>query len=114
MRRSSKKINPMIIEDLWFSMREKMDIFPYNILIVLSVYKEDFPWVYEAGNDLVNAINSKGSKQSKIDAVAKFERIVECTYELPVYREMSPVRKECFVILRELPRICFDIIERVM
>ncbi len=114
MRRSSRKMSPMIIEDLLFSAREKMDIFPYNILIVLSVYKEDFPWVYEAGNDLVKTIDSKNSKQAKIDAIAKFERIIEYTYELPVYREMSPLRKDCFMLLRQLPRMCFDMVERVM
>ena len=114
MRRSSRKMSPMIIEDLLFSAREKMDIFPYNFLIVLSVYKEDFPWVYEAGNDLVKTINSKNSKQAKMDAVAKFERIIDYTYELPVYREMSPMRKDCFMLLRELPRMCFDMIERFM
>ncbi len=114
MRRSSRKINPMIIQDLLFSTRDKMDIFPYNILIILSIYKEDFPWVYEAGNDLVKTINSKSSKQAKMDAVAKFERTIECTYELPVYREMSPIRKDCLMILRELPHMCYDMIDRFM
>ena len=114
MRRSSRKMSPMIMEDLLFSAREKTDMFPYNILIVLSVCKEEFPWVYEAGNDLVKTMNSKNSKQAKTDAVAKFERIIEYTYELPVYREMCPMRKECFMLLRELPRMCIDMIERSM
>lgn len=114
MRRSSRKMSPMVIEDMLFSIRERMDMFPYNILIVLSVYKEDFPWVYEAGNDLVKTINSKSSKQAKIAAVDKFERIIEYTYELPIYREMSPMRKDYLMLLRELPRMCFDMIERFM
>ena len=113
-RRSSRRMSPMIVEDLLFSAREKIDIFPYNVLIVLSVYKEDFPWLYEAGNDLVKTINSKNSKQAKIDAVNKFERIIECTYELPVYREMTPMKKDCLMLLRELPRMCFDMLERFM
>lgn len=114
MRRSSRKINPMVIEDLLFSVREKADIFPYNILMALSLYKEDFPWVYEFGTELVKTINSKTSKQTKINAVSKFERIIECTYELPVYREMSPIRKDYLMILRELPHMCYDMIDRFM
>ena len=107
-------MSQMVIEDMLFSTRERMDMFPYNILIVLSVYKEDFPWVYEAGNDLVKTINSKSSKQAKIAAVDKFERIIEYTYELPIYREMPPMRKDYLMLLRELPRMCFDMIERFM
>ena len=114
MRRSSRKASLMVIEELLFLTRERIDMFPYNILIVLSVYKEDYPWIYEAGNDLVKTIQSKNSKQVKKDAVAKFERIIEYTYELPVYREMSPIRKDNLMFLRELPHICFEMIERFM
>lgn len=113
IRRSSKKISPMIIEELLFYAREKIDIFPYNVLFVLSVYKEEFPWIYEAGNDLVKTINSKSSKQAKIDAVAKFEKIIDCTYENPVYREMCHMRKDYLMILRDLPQMIFDMIERL-
>ena len=101
MRRSSRKINPMVIEELFFSIREKSDIFPYNILMALSLYKEDFPWIYEYGIELVKTISSKASKQTKINAVVKFERIIEYTYELPLYREMTPMKKDYLLFLRE-------------
>lgn len=114
MRRSSRKINPMVIEELFFSVREKSDIFPYNILMALSLYKEDFPWIYEYGIELVKTISSKASKQTKINAVVKFERIIEYTYELPLYREMTPMKKDYLMFLRELPHICYDMIERFM
>ena len=113
-RRSFKKLSPMLIEDMLLSAREKRDIFPYSILIVLAVYKEEIPWLYEAGNDLIKIINSKCSKQTKTEAITKFETIIECTYELHIYREMTPMKKECLMLLRELPRICFDMIENLM
>ena len=112
-RRSSKRMSPTVIEDLLFSAREKIDLFPYNILLVLSVYKEEFPWLYEAGNDFAKTVNSKCSKQAKTEAIGKLEKIIECTYELPVYKEMTPMKKECMMLLRELPRICYDMIERL-
>ena len=82
-----------MIEDLLLSAREKSDLFPYNILLVLSVYKEEFPWLYEAGNDFAKTVNSKCSKQAKTEAIGKLEKIIECTYELPVYKEMTPHEK---------------------
>lgn len=112
LRRSGRKINPLLIEDFLFYSRDKMDIFPYNILIILSVYKEDFPWIYEAGNELIKAVNSKSSKQIKIAALYKFERIVELTYELPVFRDMVSMKKEYFMLLRELPQIIIEFIEK--
>ena len=49
-----------------------------------------------------------------MDVVAKFERIIECTYELPVYREISHTRKACLMILRELPHMCYDMIDKLV
>ena len=110
---SRRESSSTVIEDLLFSARDKSDLFPYNILLVLSVYKEEFPWLYEAGNDFAKTVNSKCSKQAKTEAIAKLEKIIECTYELPVYKEMTPMKKECMMLLRELPRICYDMIERL-
>ena len=52
--------------------------------------------------------------KQELNAVSKFERIIEYTYELPLFREMSPMRKDYFMLLRELPHMCFDMIERFM
>lgn len=114
VRRPYRRINTRIIEDLLLLARDKMDMYPYNIIIVLSVYKEEFPWIYEAGNDLVKTINSKCSKQAKIEAIEIFERIIEYTYEIPVYGEVIHMRKDYLMLLREIPRMCFDMIERIM
>jgi hypothetical protein len=111
--KSRRESSPTVIEDLLFSAREKSELFTYNILLVLSVYKEEFPWLYEAGNDFAKTVNSKCSKQAKTEAIGKLEKIIECTYELPVYKEMTPMKKECMMLLRELPRICYDMIERL-
>ncbi len=111
-RRNSRKMSAVMVEDLLFFAREKTELFPYNILVVLSAYKEDFPWIYESGNELIKILNSKSTKQTKIDAAVKFGNIIESTCEIPVCRETYHVKKECLILLRELPRLIFDMIEK--
>ena len=113
MRRSSRKIRPMFVEELLFSHYEgENGIFPYNILIALSAYKEDFPWLYDAGSELVKMIDSKAKKAEKIDALNKFRNVFEYTCSHPMMRDMYSSRKESMLLFRELPMMIMKEIER--
>ncbi len=105
MHRSSRKFRPMFVEDLLFSSHydDENGIFPYNILMALAVYKEDFPWLYDAGAELINVINSKAKMDDKMKAVNKFRNVLEYTCGHPMMREMYSSRKESMMLMRELP-----------
>jgi len=101
MRRSSRKLRTMLLEELFF-MSKKNDfenIFPYNILIVLSFYREEFPWLYDAGNELIKLIQTNAPRKTKMAARNKFKQLLEFTIEHPIMREMFGNRKEVLYIL---------------
>lgn len=115
MRRSSRKFRSIFVDELLFpryDSEQAETVFPYSILMALSAYKEDFPWLYDAGSETVKVINSNAKKNDKIAAVEKFKNVVEYTYSHPIMREIYSSRKEMFMLLRELPMRLLNEIER--
>lgn len=113
-RRYSRKIHPMFAEEMFHMLRseeEFSNIFPYNLLIILSVYRDDFPWLYDAGSELVKIIQSNSQKKSKIMAIEKFQKILEFTSGHPIMRESFRYNKDAMMMLRELSMRFMDEVE---
>ena len=111
-RRSQKRISPIIAEQLFYSSYKQEGLFPYNILILVSLYKEECPWLYEAAEELVRVLNSKASKQIKVNELSKFNDLIEYTSEMPIIREQYSFRKDFMFLLRDLPHFISSEIER--
>ena len=115
MRRPNRKIKPMFVEDFLFHRYDSETseiVFPYNILIALATYKEEFPWLYDAGSEVVRIINSNAKLSDKMSAIEKFKNVIEYTYGHPYLREMYGLRKETFMLFRELPIILMNGIKK--
>ena len=70
--------------------------------MVVSLFRDDFPWLYEAGMDVVRILKSKKSIDEKDRAVSEFMELVEFSFEHPIMREMAMPDKEQYMMLREL------------
>lgn len=115
LKSSSHKLNRMFVDEILFSTHvfdESASIFPYNILIILSIYREDFPWIYDAGFELVNIIKSNVAKKTKTAALNKFSRILEFTYRHPIMREMFASKKELVMSLQEISNMITEEIKQ--
>ncbi len=115
VRRTSKKFRYMFAEDLLFRILDNddsNDIFPHNVFMLLSLFKEDCPWIYDGGCEVVKAINSKASKTSKIASVEKFKSMLEYSFRHPVMREISYSRGEFMHLINELPALLLREIDK--
>ena len=103
-RMKRRKHYPMLIEELFhFSSR-----FQHNytgLQISLSLFRNDFPWIYEAGMELVQIFRSKKSNEEKEKAVGIFMELMEFTFEHPLMRDTYGTDKELYMMGRELRRI---------
>ncbi|MBQ7718172.1 MAG: toll/interleukin-1 receptor domain-containing protein [Clostridia bacterium] len=110
IRRATRKIRPMLIEELSFDSYDS-EIFPYNVLMVLSIFKDDIPWLYDAGAELVRTLESNTARKTKSEAVKKFINVLEYTCGHPIFREILGTRKD-LMRLRELPMFLERTLER--
>lgn len=106
MRRISRKFQPMFLDELMhISMRNGKK--PYGFLIVLSFFRQDFPWLYDAGKDLLDILKSRVDKNSKQEAIYSFKDMMEFTFQHPMMREMYGNR------MKEMPYILFRYIDEI-
>ena len=111
--RRDKRIHPMLIEEI-LSMSPKFGKNLTGFQIAISLFRNDFPWLYDAGLDVVKTLRSDTRPEEKGEAVNAFYELVEFTFDHPFMRDMYMPDKEMWVIGRELPRILKRSLERYL
>ncbi|WP_063651002.1 TIR domain-containing protein [Aliivibrio fischeri] len=102
--RRNKKIHPRMIDELLhMSPRFRKNFTGFQIAI--SLFREDFPWIYDAGIDLVKTLRSENEAGNKRDAVEAFQELIEFSFEHPMMRDMYRDDKHTYMMMRELPHI---------
>ena len=99
-----RRFHPAMIEEIIHSSRRMKGRY-IGFQMVVSLFKEDFPWLYEAGMEVVKTFKSKTTMARKDEAISEFMELVEFSFEHPIIREMSMPDKEQYMMLRELPYI---------
>ncbi|HMJ46880.1 MAG TPA: hypothetical protein VK498_06090 [Ferruginibacter sp.] len=109
IRRMTRKFHPMLLEDILHSRSRKNHV---GLLITLSLFKNDFPWIYDLGKELIEVLKSKKTKSIKSIAVQEFKEILEFTFGHPMMREMYGNRKDSLIYFKEIPIVLFNYLER--
>lgn len=110
-RRSGKRrFHPMMFEEL-LHIGQVEPFMGYAILIVLSLYKDDLPWLYDAGKDYLDIMKSDYSFDRKQRAYSEFQDLIDFTFHNPLFTIESN-NKEDYMALRELPILLTEYFER--
>lgn len=111
--RRDRKMHSMFIEELLHgNPRFEKNLTGFQIAI--SLFRTDFPWLYDAGLDVVRTLRINAPVEEKQESVQAFYELVEFTFEHPMMREMYMPDKEMWMISREIPRILKRSLERYL
>lgn len=100
--RKRRRFDPDMLEDLMLvSPKFRNNYVPFQIII--SQFKDDFPWLYDSGMEVVKTLKSDESGSSKSESVNEFMELIEYSFEDPMMRELIMPNKEQYMMLRELP-----------
>lgn len=111
--RRARKMHPMFIEELLhLSPRFENNLTGFQITI--SLFRNDFPWLYDAGLDLVRTLRASVASNEKQEAIAAFNELIEFTFQHPIMREMYMPDKEMWMMAKELPHILKRSLERYL
>lgn len=111
-RRLRKRFHPMMLEELLHFGPDPGNKY-FGFLVGLSLYKNDFPWIYDAGRELLVLMKSGSTKTKKQQAVDEFRRLVEFTTEHPMIRDMFGMRKDVHMQMREMPRFLYHYLDEM-
>lgn len=115
VRRPSRMYRTRFMDDILYSAHsggESESLFPYNVLMLLSMFKRDTPWIYDIGRDVLHTLESNVSIKTKMNAISKYRNVVEYTCNHPATRDLIGSRKEVQHILFDIPRILENEVER--
>jgi len=111
--RGSRRIHPMLLEEL-MHMSPRFEKNFTGFQIALSLLRNDFPWIYENGLDLVRILRGQSAMDKKHEAVAGFIELLDFSFEHPMMREMYRNDKEMWMYTRDFPRMLRRSLERYM
>jgi hypothetical protein len=109
--RRLRKMRPMFMEELLhFSPVLERKFAGFQI--ILSLFRSDFPWLYDTGIDLVRILKGPSSQDEKDEAVSGFNELLDFTFQNPMMREFYAPDKELWMMSRELPHLLRRSLER--
>ncbi len=96
------------------SCRKDKKNFIIGLSIIVSLFKNDLPWIHDAGLDLINTLKSQKKSSSKQQAIKDFLDLLEYTLHSPIRkiirnREFVILIKEFTFFIEKNAFICYDI-----
>lgn len=72
-------------------------------LISLSLCKEDLPWIYDMGKEVLELLKSKKSKNEKLQAVQEFNDMIHYTFSNPIINEILGQQRDSIIFKKQIP-----------
>jgi DNA-directed RNA polymerase subunit H (RpoH/RPB5) len=111
-RKRRMKFHPMMLEEMMHMPKSKNSQVP--ILVALSIFKNDFPWIYEIGNETLKSIQSKKTLKEKEMLIKEFLEIFDFTFRNPMIREMTIQSNETHMMYRKTQHIIEIYFNRIL
>jgi hypothetical protein len=112
MIRRKRRLHPGMVKELMhFGLKREN---PYlSFLIILSIFKEDAPWLYEIGVETYHALKNAKTKPAKQKAISNFENAFEM-FNHPIFQEMYVRSEETYIMYKELRNTMHRYIEQFL
>lgn len=98
--RKLRQFHPMMIDEMAHMISRRSDS-PIGLLVIASVIKEDFPWLYELAVEAYRTVKSGDYRETK-EVVRAFRDAVDFTLRGPFMKEFGFYSKDARMQLEEL------------
>lgn len=106
----SRKLHPMMIDEMMHVTKDPN----VGFLMVLSIFRNDMPWIYDLGVETLKKIKDSKTMKDKEVAVMDFERVLEISIHNPYFEETMMRNKDNYRLLRELPHLLERALHRII
>lgn len=102
LSKRTRSVDPYIIRELMHMLPRKSASGPLSILIILSFYKDQFPWLYEVGMEAYRRA-STGDWEGARAVIKDLKMMAEMSMKGPWLEELIGNKKEIYMLMEELP-----------
>lgn len=99
-KREMRKYSSTFLEDVMHMTGRRSS---YGFLMTLSLYREDFPWIYDMGKEVLDILKSRKDIDEKSLAIREFREIIEFTCGHPIMRDVFSRNKESMMLMKDMP-----------
>lgn len=108
LRRRRRKVSHEALEEIMFRGRS---IGPHvGFIMILSLVREELPWLYDLGNELVRTARGGNAGEFK-DQLMTFHEVAELTFRSPFMRQMVAERPEALRFLEHAIQLLHGLAE---
>jgi hypothetical protein len=108
-----KRVHPAMIEELLNVTFGPNSSFA-GVQIAMSIFRNDFPWLFDAGISLIASIKRSRRVQERMKLIEEYRNFIELTFEHPFINDMYEIDRDqtriyrdiSMMIVRQLERIC--------
>lgn len=111
-KRKIRKYSAGFFEEVMQIMTSKRS--PYGFLMALSLFREDFPWIYDMGKEVLDIIKSRKDIGEKSLAIREFREIIDFTFGHPVMRETFGRNKESIMLMQDIAYFLFRYLDDML
>ena len=106
----SRKLHPMMLDEMMHMTKDQN----VGFLMVLSLFRNDMPWIYDLGVETLRKIRESKNMKDKEVAIIDFERVLDISLHNPYFEETMMRNKDNYRLLRELPHLLERALHRMI
>jgi hypothetical protein len=110
--RKRRKFHPHMLEEIMHFGMEFEDP-SITLLIIISMYRDEFPWFYEIGLETYRGLKSSKNISERKKLIMIFERALKMLGH-PMMREFSGKSDEMHFLFKEMRHILSGLMERLL
>src|SRR6185503_11157486 len=109
-RRRKRRFHPMMFEEILHIGKEPNEPL-LGFLMMISWFRDDYPWLYEVGLDTYRSLKSLKSRNQRMKVIKAFENALEMAGH-PIMREFQDKSDDSYFMLKEMRHTATHYLER--
>jgi hypothetical protein len=94
------RFHPKMLDEIMFMSKESEDS-SFGFLVMISMYRDDMPWIYEIGKETYEILKSNKNVSVKEKALSDFRRLLKNSFRHPILMEMGG-SKESMMMMEDV------------
>lgn len=111
-KKRKMRFHPKMFDDIIF-MSDKSEDSYFGFLVLISMFRDEMPWIYEIGKETYEILKSSKSLPIKQKAISDFRRLVKNSFRHPFFMEMGS-SKDSIMMLDDMMYFSEKILDRML
>ena len=85
----------------------------YGFLMGLALLRDDFPWIYDIGKELVDILKKEKRYEERAIALKEFRDVLDITFNHPRMRDIYETSKDYLILRKDIYYILMEYLDRL-